>query len=312
MPNNIKIIFWGTPNFASKILETLIITDFPPILVVTAPDSRKGRGLQKSPSEVKKTAKKWGLDVTEPQKLKENVNLLKQLRDLEADLFIVASYGKIIPSDYLKIPKKGALNLHPSLLPKYRGPSPIQATILNGDKETGITIILMDEEMDHGPIVASKKFLIEDKITYRKLEEKLIEEGSKLLIEILPRWLTDEIQPEPQDHSQATFCKIIKKEDGRIDFNESAELIERKIRAFEIWPNVYFQKNQKIYKILDADVFKNSNVLKTKNPGEFFCFNKSLIVKCSIDGLLIKKIQPENKKSLDGYSFWCGYQKYLN
>jgi methionyl-tRNA formyltransferase len=309
--NKIKIIFWGTPEFSARILEALIKADFCPILLVTAPDSIKGRGLQKTPSEAKKIAKKWGLKVAEPEKIRQNEAFLNQIRDLEPDLFIVASYGKIIPKDYLEIPKKGALNIHPSLLPQWRGPSPIQATILSGQNETGVTIILMDEEMDHGPIVASKKFRIDNKLTYSELEKKMIEEASALLIETLPKWLTNQIQPIPQNHNEATYCKIIKKEDGLIDFNEPAEMIERKIRAFEIWPNVYFERNGKTYKILEAEVINDENLFKDKKIGEFFSFNKNLFVRCAKNGLLIKKIQPENKNPLDGYAFWCGYQKKL-
>ncbi|MDD3614157.1 MAG: methionyl-tRNA formyltransferase [Candidatus Pacebacteria bacterium] len=311
--NEAKIVFWGTPNFAAKILEGLISAQFCPILVVTAPDKVKGRGLKKTPSEVKKIAKKWGLEVAEPAKLRQNEAFLQQLRQLDPDLFIVAAYGKIIPADYLTIPKKGALNVHPSLLPRWRGPSPIQATILAGDTETGISIILMDEEMDHGPIIKSSKLNSQiSKLTYRELEEKCIEEAIKLLIETLPQWLNGEIQPIPQDHEKATYCKIIKKEDGLTDFNGPAELIERKIRAFEVWPNVYFQRNGKTYKILEADIFKDENILKDKTVGEFFCLDNQLIVKCAEKGLFIKKIQPENKKALDGYAFWCGYQKKIS
>lgn len=314
MPNrHPKIIFWGTPFFSAAILEGLIKADFCPILVVTAPDSIKGRGLIKSPSEAKKTAKKWGLEVAEPEKLRQNSAFLSQLKELGPDLYIVASYGKIIPREYLEIPSKGALNVHPSLLPQWRGPSPIQATILAGQKETGVTIILMDEEMDHGDIIAQEKINITNpKITYKQLEAQLIDLSIHLLIKTLPQWLDNKIKPIPQNHNEATYCKMIKKEDGLIDFNEPAEIIERKIRAFQIWPNVYFIRKDKNYKILEADFFQNEDVLKDRKIGEFFCWDKNLVVKCKEDGLLIKKIQPENKKIMDGYAFWCGYQKYLN
>ena len=268
--NEVKIVFWGTPYFAARILEGLISAHFCPILVVTAPDKVKGRGLQKTPSEVKKIAKKWGLEVVEPAKLRQNEAFLQQLRQLDPDLFIVAAYGKIIPAEYLSIPQKGALNIHPSLLPRWRGPSPLQATILAGDTETGVSIILMDEEMDHGPIIKNSKLNSPiAKLTYRQLEEKCIEEAIKLLIEILPQWLNGEINPIPQDHEKATYCKIIKKEDGLTDFNEPAELIERKIRAFEVWPNVYFERNGKTYKILEADIFKDEIFSKIKHLANF-------------------------------------------
>lgn len=309
---NNKIVFWGTSYFGAQMLQSLITANFLPILVVTYPDSIKGRGLQKSPSEVKKMAKKWGLEVAEPAKLRQNKEFLEQLRLLDPDLFIIASYGKIIPPDYLKIPQKGTINVHPSLLPRWRGPSPIQAAILNGDKKTGVTIMVVDEEMDHGAIIKQKKLNIQiSKLGFKELEEKLIEASSQLLIETLPLWLNNKIEPLSQNDKKATYSKIIKKEDGLTDFNEPAEMIERKIRAFEVWPNVYFQRNGKIYKILEADIFKDKKFLQDKKIGEFFCLRKQLIVKCAKNGLLIKKIQSENKKPLDGYSFWCGYQNKI-
>jgi len=311
LENAAKIIFWGTPYFSAKILESLIRANFRPILAITAPDKPKGRGLEKQASEVKRMAIKHDLEVSQPIKLRENGAFFQQLKALKPDLFIVASYGKIIPKEILTIPKKGCLNVHPSLLPYWRGASPIQATILGGDKETGTTIMLMDEEMDHGPIVSKFQFPISNKITYKELEEKLTEESAKLLLETLPKWLNGRITPLPQDHSKATFCKIIKKEDGKIDFNEPAEILERKIRALNLWPGTFFEINGKIYKILEAEIFKDAQLLRDKRAGEFFCCDKNLIVKCGQDGLIIKKIQPGSKKSLSGYEFWCGYQKYF-
>jgi methionyl-tRNA formyltransferase len=291
-------------------LEALINADFSPILTITALDKPKGRGLEKQASEAKRMAIKHGLNVAQPQKLKE-ISLLEQIKALEPDLFIVASYGKIIPKEILQIPKSGCLNVHPSLLPCYRGASPIQATILNGEKETGATIMLMDEEMDHGPILASVKFPITNsRITFKELENKLIEESSQLLIETLPKWIAGKIQPREQNHSQATLCKIIKKEDARINFNEPAAAIERKIRAFNPWPGAYFETKGKKFKILEADVLTNE-AIKEKNPGDIFCFDKKLAVQCGQGVLIIKKIQPESKNPIDGYAFWCGYQNKL-
>ncbi|MDP2855511.1 MAG: methionyl-tRNA formyltransferase [bacterium] len=306
----IKIIFWGTPYFSAKILEALIEADFSPILTITAPDKPKGRGLEKQASEAKRMAIKHGLNVSQPQKLKE-ICFLEQIRALDPDLFIVASFGKIIPKEALEIPKLGCLNVHPSLLPCYRGASPIQAAILNGEQETGATIMFMDEEMDHGPILANSKFQITNsKITFKELEERLIEESSKLLIETLPKWINGEIQPMPQNHSQATLCKIIKKEDAKIDFNESAVVIERKVRAFNPWPGTYFEVNGKKFKILKADVLTDVT-MDDRKPGDIFCIDKKLAIQCSEGVLIIEKIQPESKNSIDGYAFWCGYQNKL-
>lgn len=306
----IKIIFWGTPYFSAKVLEALINADFSPILTITALDKPKGRGLEKQASEAKRMAIKHGLNVAQPQKLKEN-GFLEQIKALEPDLFIVASYGKIIPKEILEIPKLGCLNVHPSLLPCYRGASPIQATILSGEKETGVTIMLMDEEMDHGPILANSKLKIKNpKITFKELEEMLIAESSRLLIETLPKWLNGEIKPVPQNNAQATFCKIIKKEDAKIDFNESASAIERKVRAFNPWPGTYFEINAKKFKILEADVLTDATIT-VKKPGDIFCLNKKLAIQCGEGVLIVEKIQPESRSPIEGYAFWCGYQNKL-
>lgn len=308
--SKIKIIFWGTPHFAREILKQLAESGWKPILVITQPDKARGRGLKLKESAVKALAKKLNIPYLQPTKLKDP-DFIQKIKSYRPDLCVLAAYGKIIPKEILAIPPKGFLNVHPSLLPRWRGASPIQAAILNGDKETGVTIILMDEEMDHGPILESRKWKIENRITYKELEEKLVEEASKLLIEILPKWLNGEIKPTVQGHSKTTFCPMIKKEDGRIDWHEPAEKIERKIRAFQDWPVAFFETNGKRIKILEADVLKNETILKDKKIGEFFCFNKELVVKCGKDALIIKKIQPESKKPLFGYEFWCGYQKKL-
>lgn len=308
----IKIVFWGTPYFGAKILEALIQEGFLPVLVVTSPDKPCGRGLKIKKSAVKEVAEKWHLKIAQPEKLKNNKYLLNKIIALKPDLYLLASYGKIIPKEYLDIPLKGALNIHPSLLPRWRGPSPIQATILNNDQETGVTIILMDEKMDHGPIIGSSTIKIENpKIVYKELEEILIQKAIELLKKVLPEWLEGKIKPIPQKDEEATYCSTIKKEDGKIDFQEPAEIIERKIRAYETWPKVWFEKGGKIFKILKAEIIKDDESTKNKSVGEFFLLNKNLAVKCKKDVLIIGKIQPENKKILNGYEFWCGYQKYL-
>ncbi|MBU2634871.1 methionyl-tRNA formyltransferase, partial [Patescibacteria group bacterium] len=203
---------------------------------------------------------------------------------------IVASYGKIIPKKILEIPKYGCLNVHPSLLPKYRGPSPIQTTILNGDKKTGVTIILMDEKIDHGPIISNSKFEIRNsKLTYGELNVKLAKLGVKLLIETIPKWIRGEIKIKPQDHSKATYTKILKREDGKIDWSKSAQEIERQVRAFNPWPGTFTfikHKNKTLrIKVLEADISKDNK-------------------------LIIKKLQPEGKKAMSFEEFKRGYHDF--
>ncbi len=254
-----KIIFLGTGEFGTTILQGLIENGYKPILLYD----------------------------------------FEKIEELKPDLVIVASYGKIIPKKILEIPKYGALNVHPSLLPKYRGPSPIQTTIINGDKKTGVTIILMDEKIDHGPILAQQEWKIPNsndqipnksqipmtKITYEELNKKLAELGVKLLIEIIPKWINGEIKAKPQDDSKATYTKILKRENGKIDWSKPDREIERQIRAFNPWPGTFTfikHKNKTLrIKVLEAN-------LKNKK-------------------LIIKKLQPEGKKPMTFEEFKRGY-----
>jgi methionyl-tRNA formyltransferase len=266
-----KIVFFGTPEFSVKILEALQKANLTPVLVITAPDKPRGRKLKLSPSPVKEWAQKHNIPA------EHNYDNLKSTG---ADLFIVASFGKILPKEILEIPKYGTLNVHPSLLPKLRGASPIQTAILNGEKETGVTIMLMNEKMDEGDILTNNKLPITTSISFEKLEEKLAELGGELLVETIPKWLAGGIKPQPQDHSQATYSKLIKKSDGEIDWNEPAEIIERKIRAFTPWPSAYTFVNGK----------------------------RIIITKAKLDeknALKIERVKPEGKNEMS-------YEEYLS
>ncbi len=310
---NLKIVYWGTPHFSAEILKSLINADFKPMAIITQSDKPAGRGSQLKASEVKILAEKEKIPYWQPEKLK-NPEFLNQLKELKPDLFIVASYGRIIPKEVLETSKLGAINVHPSLLPRWRGPSPIQSAILAGDKETGVSIMLIDEEMDHGDIISNIKFSISNNLKYKELEEILIKESSKLLIETLPKWINGKIRAIPQNHKDTVYCQIIEKEDGRIDWNESVEIIDRKIRALNPWPGTYFEACNKKFKVLEAEIklFHNSIELwDTKKIGEFFCENKQLMVRCKDGILILKNIQPESKNPMDGYCFWCGYQQKL-
>jgi len=280
-----KIVFIGTPDFAATILEaTVRYSLFVVYCVVTAPDKPVGRKQILTPPPVKISAQKYNIPVLQPEIL---ANSKSQITNYKPDLIIVAAYGQVLPKEILEIPKYGCLNVHPSLLPKYRGPSPIQTTILNGDKETGVTIILMDKKIDHGPIISNSKFKIQNsKFTYEELLKKLANLGAKLLIETIPKWINGEIKPKTQAESKATYTKILKKEDGKIDWKKSAEEIERQVRAFYPWPGsfTFIKKNNKVIrvKILEAEVSKSNQ-------------------------LIIKKVQPEGKKPMGFEEFKRGY-----
>lgn len=226
------IAFFGTPRLAQIVLSLLIDSPYKPNYVVTQPDKKVGRGQKISSSPVKKTA------------IQNKIEVFESLKKLPSfDLGILVAFGKILPKEILNVPKHGFINIHPSLLPKCRGPSPIQSALLEGEEKTGVTIIKLDEEVDHGPILAKRELPIEKNDTHESLIEKLGDLGSKLLIEILPDYLEDKIKPQKQNHRQATFTKRIEKKDGLIDLlNPPNPLtLDGMIRAYYPWPNVWTQ-----------------------------------------------------------------------
>jgi len=238
----IKIVYFGTSTFGAIILKTIygqhLVGEYDLQLIVTAPNKPAGRGKKIVESEVGQLASKFNLPVAKPVSLKD-FRLVSQLKKLEPDFIVLASYGKIIPKQILNIPKKGAVNIHPSLLPKYRGPSPISAAILNGDKYTGVSLIQMNEKMDEGDILASIKFKIGKKDTSQTLSLKLAQVGAKLIHHVLHLIVTDKIKPVPQNHKLATYTKILTKQDGFIDWKKPPKNLERMIRAYYPWPGVW-------------------------------------------------------------------------
>lgn len=306
--SKIKIILIGTSEFAAHIFEH-IFDKINIIAVITTPDKPAGRKQILTLSPVKIWAEKNNLPV---------FSQIEKIKQLKPDLVIVTAYGQIIPKQILDIPKYGALNIHPSLLPKYRGASPIQATILNGDKETGVTIILMDEKMDHGNIVAKSKVKNhayrqagqKSKVTYEELSNQLADVAANLLIKTLPNWVAGEIKAKLQDHSKATFTKIIKKEDGKIDWNKSAEEIERQIRAFHQWPTAYTFWNDKQLKILEANCTSLNDV--HKKIGEVFLSdNKQLAIQTRNGILIPEQVQLEGKKPMTAKDFLNGHPEII-
>lgn len=303
----------GTPEFGAIILEKLCQSEYKPILVVTSPDKPIGRKKIVTPPPVKVISEKYKIITIQP---KEIQNSKLEIQNLQPDLIVVAAYGKILPKEILNIPKYGCLNIHPSLLPKYRGPSPIQSVILEGEKETGVSIILMDEKMDHGPIVANKKTQITNDITYPELRDKLAQIGSDLLVETIPKWVKGEIKPETQDEGLATFTKIIKKEDGRIDWKKPAEFILRQVRAYNPWPSSYcfYEKDGKnlIFKILKADLLEQNHYGPFGPPGKtFLAPNEKIAVQTGKDFLIIKALHLEGKKPMSSEEFLRGQINFI-
>ena len=284
-----KIIFIGTSQFAVLPLENLIKKKYNIIKVITAPDKPTGRQQEITPSPIKQIALKYKLPFFQPEKIAE---ITLEISKLKPDLIVLAAYGKIIPKDILGIPKFGCLNLHPSLLPKYRGPSPIQTAILNGEPETGITIMLMDEIIDHGPIIGQKNMAIASDENYQTLEKKLSQLAANFLIEILPQYLQNKIKPQPQNEGRTSYTKILTRQDGQIDWQQSAQVIARKIRAFYPWPGAWTDFNGKRIKILKAKAVdkKQEATLPTKKGF-----------------LFLEIVQPAGKKPMTGQEFFRGH-----
>lgn len=307
-----KIVFIGTSRFAAIILEGLIKNNHRPVLVITETDKPSGRKKEIAQSEVKLMAQKNNLKILQPEKI---IDAESELKKINPDIIILSAYGQIIPKNILEIPKYGALNVHPSLLPKYRGASPVQTAILNGDKETGVTIYFMDEKMDHGPIISQKTFEVSEGRNFQGLKEDLAKIGVKLLIEALPKLKKNEIKATPQNESLATYTKIITKEDGHINWDNSAHQIERMLRAYQKWPGIWtiWEKNDKKaqrIKILAAEVKK---LPENKDQTGYVVISpeNELLITCRDNYLKVLELQLEGKNPMSAQEFLKGHKDII-
>ncbi|MBU0531771.1 MAG: methionyl-tRNA formyltransferase, partial [Candidatus Uhrbacteria bacterium] len=304
-----RVVFFGTPKLAVPFLKALNeAPDFDVVAVVTQPDKPVGRKQELTPTPVKDAALELDLPVLELKTLKHEIPQGK-LKDLKPDLFVVFAYGKIIPQVVLDIAP--ALNVHPSALPAYRGPSPLQSAILNGDKTTAVSIMLLDEEMDHGPILVQKPIALDARETVSSLEGKVINVGAPLLINVAKAYLAGDLEPQEQDHKAATICKIIEREDSRIDWTQTAEQIDQKIRAFENWPGTYSvltktDQTELRLKILEA---KPSLIILAEEPGTIMIDVGRLLVATGSGALELIEVQPEGKKKMNAAAFMQGYSE---
>ncbi len=285
------MIFFGTSSFSIYVLNRLLELGIKPDSIVTVPDKPQGRKLILTPPPVKVWAEEHSIPCLQFAKLDDTA--VTNLSALKPDIFIVASYGKIMPQTILDIPTKGCLNVHPSLLPKYRGATPLQTTILNDDTDAGVVIIKMDREMDHGPILVKKEVTISPwPPTLTELESKLARAGAEILAESLPSYMKAKVDLQEQDHSQATFTKKIEKEDGKISLDELCGDTGRKtylkFKAFEIWPGIYFF------------VTKNGTDIRVKVKAA--SWNED--THC----MEILRVLPEGKKEMS----WKEFQNFLN
>lgn len=320
-----KMIFMGTPEFGAIILEKLSLSGYKPVLIMTAPDKPVGREQILTPSPVKLLAEKYSIPILQPEKI-ENCKL--KIENCKPDLIIVAAYGQILPKEILEIPQKGSLNVHPSLLPKYRGATPIQYAILNDDKETGVTIILMDEKMDHGPILAQRKLKIEEDESALILHDKLANLGANLLIETISKWQKGLLKPLSQDETKAIYTKILTREDGRIIWKKTAKELEREIRAFSGWPGSFTFWESRGGKMVRIKIIK-ARVLKSMGNVSYL-IGKTLVVpqneigvQCGAqpavtigflrggDFLAIERLQMEGKEEMGAEEFLRGHPDFI-
>lgn len=300
-----RILFLGTPSFAVPVLDA-VHKSHEIIAVVTQPDKPSGRGQKIVFSPVKQKALELGLPIFQPEKASEISKLIKE----PFDFLITAAYGQILPEAVLQMPKKDALNVHASLLPKYRGATPLQAALLHGDSETGVSIMRMVKKMDCGPVFAKRKIPIHPDMKYPDLEQEASLEGAKLLLKVLSDY--DHITPLPQDENEASYCSKISKENGKIDFGkESAEDIYNKLRAFTPWPGIYTFFDGKKLEFLDVAVSPVGPEEKLQ-PGVIFQKGKKCCVVCKNGALEIKKVQLEGKKPVDVLNFLNGYPQFKN
>lgn len=303
-----RLIFMGTPDFAVPSLIHLA-QHYQVIAVVTQPDRQSGRGRKVSISPVKQAALDLGLPVIQPPTLRDT-EAVAELVQLKPDLIVVAAFGQILRQNVLNLPPHGCVNVHASLLPRWRGAAPVAAAIRAGDSETGVTLMQMDRGLDTGAIIRAKSIPIEPHHTRANLTEILAELGAKLLIETLPDWFAGNIEPQPQNDAEATFARLIQKEEGLIDWHQSAQEIERHIRAFDPWPGTYTFWQRSRLKIISATVFQGADKPDVE-PGVIFEVNRNVVVKTGRGLLALNQIQVAGKRAMSAIDLAHGNADFV-
>ncbi len=305
-----RIVFMGTPEFAVPPLEGLVNDGYEVIAIYMQPDKAAGRGRVVEESPVKKAALKLNLNVLQPANLK-SVETRIHIAELKPDAIVVAAFGQILPSSVLEIPPFGCINIHPSLLPRYRGVAPVPAAILNGDEFTGVSVMLMDKGMDTGPVLTRAQIPVLPQDTADSLMEKLSRIGAQLLLDTLPRWSRKEIKPQMQNDNNATYTKMLTKEAGEIDWKLPALEIWRQVRAYQLWPGCYTRWQGKQLKILEAVPLAGEG---TPKPGYVVPIKEGSAAFgiTSGDGILgVIKVQLEGKKVVIAGEFLRGQRQFM-
>lgn len=299
-----RIIFMGTPDFAVPTLEALVTGGHEVIAAVTQPDKPKGRGKAVLMTPVKEKALEYGIPVYQPVKAREP-EFIEVLKSLEPEVIVVVAFGQILPKEILEIPRYGCVNVHASLLPKYRGAAPIQWAVIDGEEESGVTTMQMDEGLDTGDILEMEKIRLEEKETGGSLFDKLSRLGGKLILSTLSGLENGTVVPRKQGETTTPYAKMLKKTMGEIDWNMEAAAIERLIRGLNPWPSAYTSCNGKTLKIWAADVLPGG---QGEEPGRVRAGKDSLLVETGSGLLSITELQLVGKKRMDTASFLRGFQ----
>ena len=308
-----RVVYFGSPELSVPFLSALVqSTDFDVVAVVTQPEKPVGRKAVMTKSAVHEFTLKHNILALTYKSLRTE-EVAAELSKLNADVFVVVVYGKIIPKAVLDIPKFGCINVHPSLLPKYRGPSPFQEALRMGEKETGVSIMLLDEGMDTGPVLAMHEFPIDERETGESIQPKVIEVGVPLLLGALRKWTAEERVATPQDNALATYSKMLTKEDGKIDCSKSAIEIDRQVRAFKPWPGSFFLWNEdgKDVRIVVHETLPLEGT-SDQAPGSILEENEHISIVCGDHSLLeLVTIQPEGKQKMSPNEYVRGHQTFL-
>jgi len=304
----LRIIFMGTPEFAVPTLKQLVLNDYQVAAVYTRPDRPAGRGRGLASSPVKRLAKELALPVVHPVSLKET-GAIAELDSFEPDVIVVAAFGQILPKPILELPKFGCLNIHPSLLPRHRGVAPVAAAILAGDSFTGVSIMLMDEGLDTGPVVSMAQAAISDRDSTGSLTLKLSLIAAHLIQDVLPDWVRGGIKSKPQDEADATYSATIAKEDGEIDWHQPAVAIWRRVRAFHPWPGCYTRWRGKLLKIIEAEPLPRE---VDDVVGEVVALPGAGLGVNAGDGVLgLLTVQLEGKRAMTADEFLRGQRQFV-
>ncbi len=304
-----RFIYFGSSQFSKVALKELYLKDYKPALIVSKPDKPKDRGLRLSPTKVSQFANDKKIPFIKPSSLKKG-EVKEILSKEQVDFFVVADYGEIIPKDLLALPLSFALCIHPSLLPCYRGPAPIEETLMNGDKKSGVTIFKMNERVDAGDIILQKALTVSYDDDFFSLSDKLAKEGVSLLIEAIKKIENKSYSLNPQDEKLATLTSKLKKEDGRISWENTAQDIRNLIRATLGWPSAYTFYQGMVIKILAADIIDQE---ASNSPGIIVDTDKEGIHVATGKGVLkIKRLKPQGKSEMDAWSFVCGHRLKSN